>query len=110
MGILYLVTRSPFRSSRVRTALSLIEWHLKHQEAVGLIMLNDSVIASLKGGSFGPQLTNLNNKGLKLFVSAADLEARGINATKVLEFCECVSYDAIIDQIMDGTNQVVSWT
>jgi sulfur relay protein TusB/DsrH len=107
--ILYLVTRSPFRSSRVRTALSLIEYHLQNQQPVGLILLNDSVIACLKGGSFESQLTQLNAMGLKLLVSATDLEARGIKE-KVLEFCELMTYEMLIDHIMDETNKVVSWT
>ncbi|MFX0211269.1 MAG: sulfurtransferase complex subunit TusB [Candidatus Hodarchaeota archaeon] len=110
MTILYLVTRSPFRSSRVRTALSLIEIHLQNQQPVGLILLNDSVIACVKGSSFETQLTNLNAMGLKLFVSATDLKARGIKDSKVFEYCELMTYETLVDQIMDETNKVVSWT
>lgn len=73
-------------------------------------MLNDSVIACIKGSSFESQLTNLNAIGLKLIVSATDLEARGIKDSKILEFCELITYEALVDHIMDETNKVVSWT
>jgi len=73
-------------------------------------MLNDSVIACVKGSSFELQLANLNAMGLKLFVSTIDLEARGIKDSQVLEFCELMTYEILVDQIMDETNKVVSWT
>jgi sulfur relay protein TusB/DsrH len=73
-------------------------------------MLNDSVIASMKGSSFESQLTKLSEMGLKLFVSATDLKARGIKDPQILEFCEQMTYDILVDQIMDETNKVVSWT
>ena len=73
-------------------------------------MLNDSVIASVKGCSFESQLTKLNEMGLNIFVSATDLEARGIKDSQILDFCELMTYDILVDQIMDESNKVVSWT
>jgi len=74
---------------------------------VGLAFIQDAVIGLVKGSSIAEILENKNGN-LSIYVLGPDLKARGINPNKIISNAKIVSYDDLVDLIMDKYQKIVS--
>ncbi len=92
MSILHTVNKSPFEKSTFRSCLD----HAKSGDAV--LLIEDGVYAATKGTA-AAKLIAARNGDLALYALAADLAARGISETSVIEGVSVVDYGGFVDLV-----------
>ena len=101
--ILFSVTKSPYDETVWKTLVKVIKNSLKEGEEIGLLLLQDAVIAA-KESTKNP-LNGLED--IVVYASKEDLEARGLD--KLLSEIKTVSAPDIIDLVGEKYEKVFSW-
>lgn len=101
MSMLHIVNKSPFE----RNALASCLGHALEGDAV--LMIEDAVVGAIDGSSFAEQIKSaLADKSV--YVLGADLAARGMQESRVIEGIQVVDYAGFVDLTADN-EKTQSW-
>ena len=106
--ILYLYgfnTRNTIKSSVV---LNLITKELNLGAELNLVLLHDGVIGTSRNENTSDFLLQLLELTVNLFVLKPDFLARGLDPNEVLEKINLISYDQMVDLLVDNPI-IASW-
>jgi tRNA 2-thiouridine synthesizing protein B len=99
--MLHIVNKSPFE----RNALASCLGHALEGDAV--LMIEDAVVGAIDGSSFAEQIKSaLADKSV--YVLGADLAARGMQESRVIEGIQVVDYAGFVDLTADN-EKTQSW-
>ena len=90
MGTLHTINNSPFESSSLESCLA----HAKPGDAV--LLIEDGVIGARVSTIFANRIRNAMNT-CKIYALSADLAARGVDETGVLDGIDLVDYGGFVD-------------
>ena len=94
MSILHTVNKSPFEKSTFKSCLD----HIKSGDAV--LLIEDGVYAATKGTA-AAELIAAKSADISLYALGADLEARGISASALVEGISVVDYGGFVDLVAE---------
>jgi len=100
MSELHTVNKSPFEKSSFESCLG----HALEGSAV--LLYEDGVYAAMKGTAAENRMNSA--KGVKFYVLAADIKARGIDASRLTDGVEVVDYAGFVDLAAEH-DKVVAW-
>lgn len=104
MSILYVLYKSPLTCEVPKKALEIIERQVEQGNKVNILLLADSVIASISR-SLKQRLEALKNKGVEVYALKEDLEARGITTSIAIP----ISYSDVVD-LLEKHDKVYTWS
>lgn len=99
--MLHTVNKSPFEKTAFATCLR----YAKDGDAV--LLYEDGVYAARKASATTADVTAAAGR-LKMFVLAADLEARGVPADQVIDGIQLVDYGGFVDLVAEN-GPVQAW-
>ncbi|MEZ5533988.1 MAG: sulfurtransferase complex subunit TusB [Thiolinea sp.] len=101
MSMLHIVNKSPFE----RNALASCLGHALEGDSV--LMIEDAVVGAIDGSSFAGQIkAAMSDKSV--YVLGADLAARGMQESRVIEGIQVVDYAGFVDLTADN-DKTQSW-
>nr|CAA6830791.1 MAG: tRNA 5-methylaminomethyl-2-thiouridine synthase TusB [uncultured Thiotrichaceae bacterium] len=101
MSMLHIVNKSPFE----RNALASCLGHALEGDAV--LLIEDAVVGAIDGSNFSEQLkAALADKSV--YVLGADLAARGMQESRVVEGIQVVDYAGFVD-LAANNEKTQSW-
>ncbi|HGG05138.1 MAG TPA: sulfurtransferase complex subunit TusB [Aliiroseovarius sp.] len=92
MSTLHTVNKSPFATQALMSCLN----HCKDGDAV--LMIEDGVYGGLAGTGMASIVEDMGKK-VSLYVLAPDLEARGVEATRLIAGVEGCDYAGFVDLV-----------
>lgn len=95
MATLHTVNKSPFRTQTLLSCLN----HAKDGDAV--LMIEDGVYGGLAGTGLSNAIA-ARADALRIFVLAEDMQARGLDAGRLVEGVSAVGYDGFVDLVADN--------
>ncbi len=95
MPILHTVNKSPFEKSAFKSCLD----HAKPGDAV--LLIEDGVYAATKGTATAARIAALNGD-MSLYALGADLSARGISNSAMIEGITVVDYSGFVDLVAEN--------
>jgi len=95
MPILHTVNKSPFEKSAFKSCLD----HAKPGDAV--LLIEDGVYAATKGTAAAARIAALNGD-MSLYALGADLSARGISNSAMIEGITVVDYSGFVDLVAEN--------
>jgi len=101
MATLHTVNKSPFMT---QTLLSCIN-HAKEGDAI--LMIEDGVYGGMAGTGLADAVAAQAGT-LKICVLTEDLEARGLDASRLIEGVSPVGYDGFVDLVAE-TDRTQAW-
>lgn len=116
MATLYLVTKSPFIHNDPSEAVKIATLQREKEEKIGVVLFQDAVLGAKKGQfsetgeSFEQLLLEAIGKGVKVYTLEHDSKARAIKQEELIEDVIQISYQQLIDLIMEEYEKIVSWT
>lgn len=90
MGTLHTVNKSPFERNALESCVRMA------RDGSGLLLFEDGVYAAVKGTSAEKTIADAAGR-LKVYVLGPDLQARGMDADKVVDGVEVVDYEGFVD-------------
>lgn len=105
--ILYITSKSIYTCAAQGTLLDITTLQMKNGHEVGVLLIQDSVLACFKGGK--NIIAEAASEGIKIYAIKEDLEARGIFENKLHPEIEAVDYDKAISVIMEEYDKVITW-
>ncbi|MHA1124779.1 MAG: sulfurtransferase complex subunit TusB [Candidatus Heimdallarchaeota archaeon] len=105
--ILYITSKSVYTCAAQGTLLDIIQSQMKKGHEVGVLLLQDSVLACWKGGQ--NVVAEAAKHGTNIYAIKEDLDARGIIGDKIHPEIKPVNYDESISIIMDKYEKVITW-
>lgn len=106
--LVYLFGFSPWKTDQLNNLLELVNFQVKNEASVSIVLIHDGVIGISKKGLTPEGLKRLIQAPIKLHAMIPDLEARGFTADNVMEGISCISYDQLTD-ILIHNDSVISW-
>jgi sulfur relay protein TusB/DsrH len=93
-SMLHIVKRSPYESSALNDSLKYIK------EKDILLLIEDGVYSAKKGGKFENLLKGVlqNNE---VFCLIADVKARGIEGSEIIENVKLIDYKGFVDKVCE---------
>ena len=101
MATLHTVNKSPFQNQTLISCLG----HVKAGDSV--LMIEDGVYGAMSGSALSEVVAGMG-ANIKLFVLAADIAARGIDAGRVAEGVTPVDYEEFVDMAASH-DRVQNW-
>ena len=80
---------------------------LGNLEGLEIVLMQDGVIGSTASADSGP-FSELLSKKITLFSLSEDLQARGMDVTKLVNGITEISYADLVDKI-DAAKKLISW-
>ncbi|MCL4542576.1 MAG: sulfurtransferase complex subunit TusB [Deltaproteobacteria bacterium] len=98
--MLHIVKRSPYESSALNDSLKYI------REKDILLLTEDGIYSAKKGGKFENLIKGVlqNNK---VFCLVADVKARGISESELIENVSLIDYKGFVEKVCD--HNPVTW-
>ena len=101
MTILHTVNKSPLDRNALESAIK----HATKGSAV--LMIEDGIYGAMKGTIKSAMVTDAM-KDISFYVLGADLKARGIDASRVIDGIKVVDYNGFVDLVAEH-NTSQSW-
>ena len=99
--MLHVVNKSPFEKNSLQTCLRL------SKSGSSILLIEDAVYAALSNSDNAQAISNAMNDR-SLYVLSADLKARGIDQSKLIEGITEVDYDGFV-KLAAECPKVQSW-
>lgn len=101
MATLHTVNKSPFRTQTLLSCLN----HAKDGDSI--LMIEDGVYGGLSGTGLSDAIA-ARTGALKICVLSEDLQARGLDAGRLVEGVSAVGYDGFVDLVTE-TDRTQAW-
>lgn len=101
MSTLHTVNKSPFSTQTLLSCLG----HCKDGDAV--LMIEDGIYGGM-GGTGLSEMVKARQSSVSVFVLKEDMEARGIDAARLLDGVSAVDYEGFVDLVTEH-DRTQSW-
>ena len=101
MSILHTVNRSPFQDRTLASCLGAVA------PGCGVLLIEDGVYAARAGGHDAHLILDVAQRA-RVFALDADLQARGISRTELLEDVRVVDYGGFV-QLVCEFDKMLAW-
>ncbi len=106
--IVYLYGFSTMLESKLTNLIKIIEQQLEKKIKIIIVFIHDGVIGTSKKNKMTPSMKKLLNLHITTYSLLPDLNARGIDATKLQNKITGIGYDDLVDLLV-SIPKIVSW-
>jgi sulfur relay protein TusB/DsrH len=105
---LYLFGFSSRNSVHLERLHSLLKEQDFQNSTIGLILIHDGVIGTIKTGNMPKAMEDVLNLPLRVFTMEPDLRARGIPLEFIHDKITVIGYNELVD-IINNSEKLISW-
>ena len=107
-SIVYLYGFSTMLESKLINLIKIIEKQIKQNSKISVVFIHDGVIGTSKINKPSNSMTKLLTLHIKTYSLLPDLNARGIDTTKLQNEIKGIEYEDLVD-ILVINPKIVSW-
>ena len=107
-SIIYLYGFSTMLESKLINLIKIIEKQIEQNSKISVVFIHDGVIGTSKVNKVSPTMKKLLNLPITTYSLLPDLNARGIDATKLQNKTTGIEYNDLVDLLV-SIPKVVSW-
>ena len=107
-SIVYLFGFSSRIETKLRSLLQVIAEQIEEDIKISIVLIHDGVIGSAKKEESPQVLIDLISLPVNVLAMIPDIKARGMDSKNLLERVKGISYDDLVDILVDS-QKIVSW-
>ena len=107
-SIIYLLGFSLRYEDKLRNMIKILKEQIKHEKNITIVLIHDGVIGISLKSMLPPVLEELLNLQINIFAMIPDIHARGIEINALREKIKCISYEELVDLLVE-IPKIVSW-
>ncbi len=107
-SIVYMYGFSTMLESKLLNLIKIIEKQIEQKRKISIVFIHDGVIGTSRVSKVYPSMTKLLNLRITVYSLLPDLNARGIDTTKLQDKILGIEYPDLVD-ILVTNPKIVSW-